>query len=327
MWSSYRLTPIPTDAPPFVVLGGPHVPMRVISYIASRAHTIELDERWAIDVTHVAASPGTRYAPGELAVYVGYRGQVWWAPSPILHVKGKRGGSLELTTLRDQSNEPLERADVDDFDSALAGAVLAHAGDLPDALKRAVRDLWGLDVWCPNCAGIGNPIFWGMPAGDPNQLTDGDGNLRPWPAGSYDVAGCSLDGADPAYACPRCGRRWGGQAAVAHREGIALTFADLLTLTGCVNVGQLEERISDYADLDTFLDFEDHPDPNVGFVVGVNTLGTELTFPLPVRELWEAVDRMEDQIREMWELEEQSDASQPDLPVTDHQVEPSIASE
>jgi hypothetical protein len=167
----------------------------------------------------------------------------------------------------------------------------------------------------------------GMPAGDANQLADADGYLRPWPAGSYEVAGCSVDGADPAYACPRCGWRWGGQAAVAGRQGIALTFAHLLRLTGCVDVGQLEERIGDYADLDTFLDFDDHPDPNMGFAVGVNTLGTELTFPLPVRELWEAIDRMEDQVREMWELEEQSNASESDLPVTDPRVEPSVAGE
>jgi cytochrome P450 len=37
----------------------------------------------------------------------------------------------------------------------------------------------------------------GMPAGDANQLADADGYLRPWPAGSYEVAGCSVDGADP----------------------------------------------------------------------------------------------------------------------------------
>jgi hypothetical protein len=234
---------------------------------------------------------------------------------------------VELITLRDRSQEPVERAEVNEVDSTLAGAVLAHAGDLPEALKRGVRDLWGLDVWCPNCAGVGNPIFWGMPAGDPNQLTDGDGNLRPWPAGSYDVAGCSVGGADPAYACPRCGRRWGGRAAAAERQGIALTFADLLRLTGCVNVEQLDEHIGDYAELNTFLDFEGHPDPDVGFVVGVDVLGTELTFPLPVRNLWEAIDSMEDQVRKMWELEEQDDASEPDLPVTDRSLDPSVAGE
>jgi hypothetical protein len=67
MWSSYRLTPVPADAPPFVILGGPHIPMRVVPYVTSRADRIGLDERWAIDVTQVAASPGTPYAPGDLS--------------------------------------------------------------------------------------------------------------------------------------------------------------------------------------------------------------------------------------------------------------------
>jgi hypothetical protein len=221
MWSSYRLSPIPVDAPAFVTLGGPHTPMRAARYAERRTSAFELNTRWAIDTTEVGVNRGPPYSTGDLVVFIGRRGRIWWAPSPVIRVKDTRPGLVELTTLRDRSLEPCEPSHVNEFNGDLADELLSHTAELlPDALKRAVRDVWGLDVWCPRCSGIGNPILYGMPAGDPNELFDEHGHLRPWPAGSYEVGGCALLIDDPGYACPRCATRWGGRAAALERRGM-----------------------------------------------------------------------------------------------------------
>ena len=279
MWSNYGLSPIPPDAPAFVPLGGAHVPMRIVPYLDAMATTVDIDDRWAIDTTHVTGTVCAHLARGDIVVFVGKRGRLWWSPAPVIRTRRRRGGIVEVATLRDLSLEQLSSDDIDELDSELVTDAFVNPTDLADDVKRAVRDLWGLDVWCPRCGAIGNPILWGMPSDDPNQLTDQDGNLRAWPAGSFLVAGCAVSVAQAAYNCPRCNCQWGGPAAALERQGIALTFADLLRQMGCADLDQFHDELDNYSDLDVFIDFEDSDEPDLGFFVGIGRHAAGLLLP------------------------------------------------
>jgi len=287
MWVDYHLTPIPTDAPPYVLTGASHQPMRVVTYDAARATTVALDERWAIDHTEVDRDAGPDLRPGDLVVYTGRRGRTWWSPARVLHTRRRRAG-VEITTLRDRSTQVLH---ADDIEPGLADTLLPQDGYLTDDLKRAVLDQWGLDVWCPDCGSSGAPVLYGLPASDPNAVRDETGRLRPWPAGNYDLAGCVRLGTDPGYRCHRCGAEWGGALGRLQRAGVATTAAELLLLTGCVTVETLEDLLTDYAGQPVDVLVE-HPDACATLNLRLEHFGIDLPFPLRAPDVWDAVDTL-----------------------------------
>jgi hypothetical protein len=88
VWSSFGLSPIPVAAPSFVPLGGPHLPMFAVHYIDKLTRSLEMDSRWAIDTTEVNSTVPPR--TGDLAVFIGRRGRLWWPPSPVVRVSRAR---------------------------------------------------------------------------------------------------------------------------------------------------------------------------------------------------------------------------------------------
>ena len=239
-----------------------------------------------------------------MIVFAGHRGRSWWSPAPVLWTRRTRSGTVEVTTLRDQSMEVL---DADEMESGLPDLLLTNTGYLTDDLKRAALDQWGLELWCPGCGGLGNPILYGMPAGDPNNVYDDDGFLRPWPAGSYDVAGCVVDGFEPGYRCHRCGTEWGAELGRWRRASHAATFDDLLRRAACADVEELEELLQDYASHAVRIEFDGLTDLDSDFAVHVGSYATDLRFPLTIPELWDVIDGREQDIQDVWTMEHPED--------------------
>jgi hypothetical protein len=185
--------------------------------------------------------------------------------------------------------------------------VLAAAGHLHDEFKRAVRDLWGIDVWCPRCAGVGKPILRGPLADDPDITVNEDGTLRPWPAGNVEIGVCDITGSDPGYTCSRCRTQWGGRAGTLDRRGIASTLTDVLRQMNCVDLRDLAALIDSSTDLDTSVGLAAFGFDR-GLNLGIGTASAELTFPMRSDDLWQAIVDLEQQVLESWVEEESGDS-------------------
>ena len=181
---------------------------------------VALDARWTIERVQILPAPGApseseTVAVGDTVVLrvrsgAGLRSTTdWHPPSRVVGARTSADGTVTLDVLCDQSLELLETRDVRRLDPSLArrpplGPVRR------DQMKRRLRNLWGLDVWCPTCGAEGHPVIVGMPDPEIVEPRDHQGVLQPWPAGSVALHGCVItDEPIPGYICPRCGASWG----------------------------------------------------------------------------------------------------------------------
>ena len=216
-WRAYGLTPLPALAPPYLPLGGPHPALHVVPYDEQRVEVDQLDARWSVWRVALGGVPTGEPRAGDVVVLrsgsKSARGKSgrWSAPSRVVDVRPKNGGPAWMWVLTDNSLEVLSAADVRRQDPELIRD-LDVSGPLDDELKRRVRSLWGLDVWCPVCGSEGLPVLVGLPAPGMFDGRDSAGELLPWPAGSISSYGCVImDEPIPAYSCPRCKTSWGDQ--------------------------------------------------------------------------------------------------------------------
>ena len=216
-WRAYGLTPLPALTPPYVPLGGPHPALHVVAYDEDRVEVDQLDARWSVWRVALGAVPTGDPRAGDVVVLrsgsKSSRGKSgWWsAPSRVVDVRPKNGGPAWMWVLVDASLEALSTDDVRERDEDLIED-LEVSGALDDGLKRRVRDLWGLDVWCPTCGSEGLPVLVGLPSAGMFDGRDSAGELLPWPAGSASFYGCVISGEPiPGYTCPRCKASWGDQ--------------------------------------------------------------------------------------------------------------------
>lgn len=68
---------------------------------------------------------------------------------------------------------------------------------------------------------------------------------------------------------------------------------DLLKLTGCSTLSELEDQVVEHLDVDAYLVDRSMEDPP-GVEVQVLPYGVLMDFPFSIREFWEAADEMFD---------------------------------
>jgi hypothetical protein len=203
-WAAWGLETYPPLAPPWSHLLG-RGRMAVARYDLEATTHERLSEHWHVDTTAATGLGHTSLQRGDVVVWVGRDDEddtdLVWAPSLVVRAGARRQGRQRVSTLTFTDHRALLLADLPDH---LVEAV-GLGGIVPSPVRRAVLDLWSLDVLCPECGDLGVPIVWGLPM--PSDYTDPPAPREPHDRGPACVlGGCVVS--DELHYCPRCEHRW-----------------------------------------------------------------------------------------------------------------------
>jgi hypothetical protein len=178
----------------------------IVARYDSEATTHErLSEHWHVDTSAATGVDATALQRGDVVVWVGRDDEdatdVVWPPSLVVRAGARRQGRQRVSSLTFTDHEAMSVADLPDH----LGDAVGQGGVVPSPVRRALLDLWSLDVLCPECGDLGVPIHWGMPL--PSEYTDRLAPQEPHDRGPARVlGGCVVS--DELHYCPRCEHRW-----------------------------------------------------------------------------------------------------------------------
>ena len=203
LWSRYGLEPYPDVAPPYShVLGRGR--LVVAQFDVDSARWKGISDYWRLDTAATAVGDLT-VRRGDLILWVGpdeHGGEAHaWPVSLVLEASKKVTGSQVVSALVFDDHEAILVDELPEIVSELLVGPAAATG----AQRSLLLDLWGLDVLCPRCGGLGTPISYGLQL--PPEVGDDQAVLGPWDTGHAHAAGGCVVG-EERYACGRCGRGW-----------------------------------------------------------------------------------------------------------------------
>lgn len=262
----------PHDAPPWVCLSEPGVPLVVRRYLGSSrtCDVISRDGRWLLESCLVSRNDKAPHYDfhlgGELALgevqpgwCIVYAGHELWFPQRVLRVDLISDDLQRIWTLGDASTRDvwgtsgqLRRWDngiVTDW--AYDEISWPHWEDGPwwplqseplsENVRRFVLDKFDLAVECPDCGKFGQPIIYGLVLDPPAHVA---------------IGGCGVTFDDPDYVC-ECGCGWSvtDQGRIHKPSGIGFKF--VLPETGeSVTISSANDQEVDELNYDL-----DDPDP------------------------------------------------------------------
>ena len=202
-WERWGLEPFARCAPPWSHVLGPRR-LVVAGFELDSSDWRPLNEDWRLDRATTLSGEHPLRA-GDLVTWVGaYENggpRHVWAPALVVEASSSRDGRQQVSALAFDRHEAIGDADVLGWFERL---VVDGAAQVTGSRRRAVLDLWGLDVTCPHCGAVGVPITWGMPT------PDDFGRVGPVsaedPGGDSWLGGCVVS--DERYLCRRCEHRW-----------------------------------------------------------------------------------------------------------------------